>query len=56
MLTGKDVMILVLVAVNLVTIVAAYCLRSARRGHGTNKYRIVAVAESDEQSELESLS
>merc|ERR1719295_2086862 len=56
MLTGKDVMILVLVAVNLVTIVAAYCLRSARRGYGTNKYRIVAVAESDEQSELESLS
>jgi len=51
MLTNKDLLILVLVAVNVVIIVATCCLRSRRRGHGSTKYRVVAVAESDTEQE-----
>jgi len=55
--TGKDVVILALVAVNLVTIMAAYCWcsRSEARRCGKGKYmKVVAVAD-EEDTDLEAV-
>jgi len=45
-MSGKDMAILVLMAINAVIIVAAYCLcaRSRSRRYGKGKYQVVAVA------------
>jgi len=48
-ITGKDMAILVLVAVNAVTMMAVYCLcsRAGSKGYGARKYQVVSVGDSE---------
>jgi len=55
-LSGKDLLILLLVAINLVTIVAVYCTCAQSQGRGTTKYKAVrTVGDSEMDSEEMSL-
>jgi len=52
-LSGKDLAILVLVAINMVTIVAVYCQCARAKGRETTHYREVNCKDSEMDSEVD---